>query len=172
MRGFNQVYYSKQLRSCIQKTMHYTSFFHPLDAVGNWNRIYGKGGFYQFQCVVPRTERDRNLHQILQTVADSGQGSFLAVLKEFGALHSPGLLSFPRPGMTLAMDIPNRGSATQKLLARLDDMVAEAGGAVYPAKDATMSSVHFKQYFPRWPELEALRDRRISSSFWRRVSGD
>jgi len=109
---------------------------------------------------------------MLEWIAASGQGSFLVVLKQFGATPSVGLLSFPRSGVTLALDFPNRGQKTLELLASLDAITRHAGGAVYPAKDARMSAASFQQYFPRWKEFRQLIDPSFSSSFWRRVSGN
>jgi hypothetical protein len=119
---------------------------------------------------VPSQDGHGALRDILTAVARGGEGSFLAVMKEFGGARSPGLLSFPRPGVTVALDFPNRGRRTLDLLEGLDDIVDAAGGAVYPAKDARMSAARFQHYFPRWRELEALKDPRFSSSFWRRVT--
>jgi len=93
-------------------------------------------------------------------------------MKSFGDTPSPGLLSFPRPGVTLALDFPNRGERTLALLERLDALVIELHGAVYPAKDGRMSGRSFQHFFPRWRELEKLRDPHFSSGFWRRVSRD
>ena len=116
----------------------YAPFFHPLDGVLHWNRIYGKQGFYQYQFVLPFAARAA-LDDILRSIASSGQGSFLAVLKTFGNLPSPGLLSFPMPGVSLALDFPNRGAVTRALFDRLDAIVVAAGGRLYAAKDARMS---------------------------------
>ena len=103
-------------------------------------------------------------------ISRSGQASFLAVLKTFGAVSSPGLLSFPRPGATLALDFPMRGTETLALLARLDDIVAEAGGALYPAKDGRMTPAMFRRSFPAWERVAELKDPRINSNFWQRVA--
>jgi hypothetical protein len=93
------------------------------------------------------------------------------VIKVFGDLPSPGLLSFPRPGVTLAVDFAMRGRTTLALLERLDAIVIEAGGAIYPAKDARMSPSTFQRSFPRLSEFTNFLDPRFSSSFWRRVEG-
>jgi FAD/FMN-containing dehydrogenase len=94
------------------------------------------------------------------------------VLKKFGAIESPGLLSFPREGLTLALDFPNRGDRTCRLLDELDRLVLDAGGAVYPAKDARMSAESFQSFFPNWKEFERYTDPAFSSSFWRRVTSE
>jgi FAD/FMN-containing dehydrogenase len=141
-------------------------FLHPLDAVGAWNRLYGTRGLLQHQSVVPGPEAVREL---LATAAESGQGSFLTVLKTFADVPSPGLLSFPRPGWTLALDFPGRGEATLSLLEKLDAVVRTHGGRVYPAKDARMSALTFRAGFPEWKAFSAHVDARFSSGFWRRV---
>ncbi len=170
IRAFNFLYYHKQSAKHVSSTVHYEPFFYPLDAVQDWNKIYGKRGFFQFQCVVPVEDGKRRIEEILSTIVKSGRGSFLAVLKEFGDLSSPGMMSFPRRGVTLCLDFPNQGEATLSLLRRLDDQTRELGGAIYPAKDATMSPANFKSYFPRWQEFGSYIDPHFSSSFWRRVS--
>lgn len=170
LRAFNTLYYRRQRESVSHVTMHYEPHFFPLDGVGEWNRIYGPRGFMQYQCVIPPTAAFNGIEALVKTIAASGQGSFLAVLKQFGSAASPGMLSFPRPGATLALDFPNRGPSTLGLLDRLDDIVAAAGGAVYPAKDARMPARCFKQYFPAWETFSHYIDPSFSSSFWRRVT--
>ena len=166
MRIFNTSYYHSRRKRIGQRMIHYDPFFFPLDSIHSWNRIYGKHGFFQFQCVVPKEA----LRELLEQVVESGAGSFLAVLKEFGNLLSPGMLSFPRPGFTLSLDFPNRGEKTLQRLTSLDEFVRAAGGAIYPAKDATMAPESFRQYYPRWEEFSSYIDPRFSSSFWRRVT--
>lgn len=168
--AFNFLYYNKQLQRNVHKRVSYEPFFYPLDSVLHWNRIYGKRGFLQFQCVVPSDPEQRAIRTILKTIVDSKNASFLAVLKEFGDISSPGLLSFPRKGVTLCLDFALAGQSTLDLFRRLDDMVADFDGAIYPAKDATMSAKNFQRYFPRWRELNEFIDERFSSSFWRRVT--
>jgi FAD/FMN-containing dehydrogenase len=167
---FNAFYYYRRSPRPVSSVQHYQPFFYPLDNIRDWNRIYGRAGFMQFQCVVPHTAAMDALREILHSIAAAGSGSFLAVLKRFGGLDSPGLLSFPRPGVTLALDFPNRGKTTTALLGRLDDIVRAAHGAVYPAKDACMAPRSFQQYYPHWQTLEKYIDARFSSSFWRRVT--
>ncbi|WP_213947866.1 FAD-binding oxidoreductase [Luteibacter sp. dw_328] len=169
LRAFNQFYYHRQHGKVAHAVTHYEPFFYPLDAIGGWNRLYGPRGFLQYQCVVPPGAAMDAMATLVRIIAAAGGGSFLAVLKQFGEQLSPGMLSFPRPGTTLALDFPFRGPTTLDLLNRLDDVVAEAGGAVYPAKDARMSGTRFRQYFPQWEAFSRYIDPRFSSSFWRRV---
>jgi hypothetical protein len=109
---------------------------------------------------------------MLGRIARHGSGSFLAVLKVFGSMPSLGMMSFARPGVTLALDFPNRDARTLALLDSLDDITRAAGGAVYPAKDARMSPAAFRAYFPQWEQFRGYVDPRFSSSFWRRVTND
>jgi FAD/FMN-containing dehydrogenase len=170
LKAFNALYYARQRQSQRLRTLHYQRFFYPLDAIGNWNRIYGPKGLLQYQCVLPGPDGREVMHDMLKTIARAGDGSFLAVLKIFGNQFSPGMMSFPRPGVTLALDFPNKPDVF-RLLDRLDDMTRAAGGAVYPAKDARMSAESFRSYFPRWEEFAGFVDPAFSSSFWRRVTG-
>jgi FAD/FMN-containing dehydrogenase len=167
LRAFNALYFHGTRRG--RATVPYAPYFFPLDAVADWNRIYGPRGFLQYQCVVPPAQSEAAVGEMLQWIAAGGDGSFLAVLKVFTERPAAGILSFPRAGTTLALDFPNRGGATFDLLERLDDIVAGAGGAVYPAKDARLRGDRFRSYFPRWQEMLPHVDPRFSSGFWRRV---
>ncbi len=167
--AFNALYYRRQLSNVVRTSVDYESFFFPLDGIGAWNRLYGRPGFLQHQCVVP-DDGGRVLRLLLERIARSGEAAGLGVLKRFGEISSPGLLSFPRPGLTLAVDLAFRGTSTLALLDALDAIVRDAGGAVYPAKDARMTSASFQAFFPRWREFAAHVDPRFSSSFWRRVA--
>jgi FAD/FMN-containing dehydrogenase len=166
---FNQSVFQLQRSDRISRATHYSPYFYPLDRVRNWNRIYGKRGFYQYQFVVP-SEAEAVFREILFRISSSRQGSFLVVLKKFGTVASPGLMSFPREGLTLALDFPNRGRTTLELLDALDALVEQASGCVYPAKDARMSAASFQTYYPQWKEFSRYTDPRFSSSFWRRVT--
>jgi FAD/FMN-containing dehydrogenase len=168
--AFNTLYYRKQLRRSVRRLVDPESFFYPLDGILDWNRLYGKRGFFQYQCVVPLETGAPAMREILDRIARSGQASFLAVLKVFGDVPSPGMLSFPRAGVTLALDVPNKGASTLALFEALDRVTAEAGGAVYPAKDARMSPAQFQASFPRLDEFARHVDPNFSSSFWRRVA--
>jgi len=152
--------------------VHYQPFFYPLDALRHWNRIYGPRGFYQYQSVVPVQDREAVTATMLEEIRKAGQGSFLVVLKTFGDRPAPGLLSFAQPGVTLAMDFPNRGEKTLALLSRLDAIVAEAGGRIYPAKDARMSAQMFRQGYPGLETFMKYRDPGLSSALSRRLIGE
>jgi FAD/FMN-containing dehydrogenase len=167
LRAFNALYSRKPIARGVDVDV--MKFMYPLDAISHWNRLYGKPGFYQYQCVIPTSERDA-LEAMLQAIRASGQGSFLAVLKRFGDVVSPGLMSFPKPGYTLALDFPNRGERMHKLFTTLDNIVQSAGGRLYPAKDGAMSAAMFRAGYPHWQQLEAMRDPAINSDFWRRVT--
>jgi FAD/FMN-containing dehydrogenase len=170
---FNSLYRRKLLGAQIKKkTVPYNSFFYPLDGIGNWNNLYGKNGFYQYQCVIPSLKAEAIIRAQLEQIARSGEGSFLIVLKTFEDRPSPGLLSFPMPGTTLAIDFPNRGPSTLALLNRLDALTLEAGGRVYPAKDGRMASHSFQGYYPKYKDFASFIDPRFSSSFWRRVTSE
>lgn len=170
LRAFNALYYHRQQTKVSHALTHYEPYFYPLDSIGDWNRIYGPRGFLQYQCVVPTAQAEAALTELLGRISASGNGSFLAVLKMFGTRPSAGILSFPRPGATLALDFPNTGTATFALLDALDEVVAAAGGAVYAAKDARLAGARFRQYYPAWETLKPYLDPRFSSGFWRRVT--
>jgi FAD/FMN-containing dehydrogenase len=170
MSAFNAVHYRRAPRGPSRRLVTFGAFFFPLDAIGEWNRLYGARGFLQYQCVVPETPEGDAIREILGRVSRSREVPGLGVLKRFGTLRSPGVLSFPRPGLTLAIDLAFRGQSTLELLEELDAVVRQAGGAVYPAKDARMSGESFRTYFPAWETFARQVDPRFSSSFWRRVS--
>lgn len=169
LRAFNALYFLRAPHAPRTSPVHYRPWLFPLDGIRDWNRMYGPRGFLQYQCVLPPQSAGDGVRELLDRIASSGAGSFLAVLKQFGTIASPGLLSFPRPGTTLALDFANRGKVTLQLLDRLDDTVAAAGGAVYPAKDARMPGERFRQYFPAWRQFRDFIDPALSSGFWRRV---
>jgi FAD/FMN-containing dehydrogenase len=171
VKVFNAVYYRKLAgRKIVRRLVDFDPVFYPLDAIGDWNRLYGNAGFFQYQSAVPERNGYQATCDQLGLIAEAGQGSFLAVLKTFGARRNPGLLSFPMAGTTLALDFPNRGRPTLDLLERLDDVTAGAGGRVYPAKDGRVGAERFQAFYPQWRELAAHADPAFSSSFWRRVT--
>ena len=170
LRVFNTVHYHRQRGRRRLSSEYFQSFFFPLDRILHWNRLYGPAGFYQYQCVVPTHLAREATTELLQTIAGSGLGSFLAVLKCFGNIASPGMLSFPREGVTLALDFPNRGGRVARLFESLDRIVSGAGGTLYPAKDGRMPGALFRSGYTRWQEFSNYIDPACSSSFWRRVT--
>ena len=168
LTSFNALYYRQPTRPQ-GGLMHYVPYFYPLDAISDWNRIYGRRGFYQYQCVIPPEASAAAVAELLNAIARSGQGSFLAVLKTFGDRPAAGMLSFPRPGATLALDFPDKGEQTLRLFTELDAIVAAAGGALYPAKDARMSASLFRSGFPHWERFSDFIDPAFSSHFRQRV---
>lgn len=169
VRTFNAFYHAAHRAKAGRARQHYARFLYPLDAIRNWNRMYGRRGMLQYQCVIPPESQRDGIGALLDEIIRAGQGSFLAVLKTFGEVPSRGLLSFPRPGATLALDFPNRGSDTLGLTNRLDRIVTAAGGGLYPAKDGRVSAAVFRASFPKWREFLAWKDPGMNSDFWRRV---
>jgi FAD/FMN-containing dehydrogenase len=170
VKAFNFAYYKIHAARKGAAVVPYDSFFYPLDSIRQWNLLYGKQGFLQYQCVIPETNVEA-VEELLDRIARSGMGSFLGVLKQFGSVPPAGLLSFPRPGLTIALDFAMRGERTLRLMQSLDEVVQQSGGALYPAKDARMSPALFEASFPRWRDFVPYIDPKMSSSFWRRVTG-
>jgi FAD/FMN-containing dehydrogenase len=170
VRAFNTAYYKIHAARKSASVVLYDSFFYPLDSIRQWNLLYGKRGFLQYQCVIPEANVEA-VEELLDRIAHSGMGSFLGVLKQFGSAPAAGMLSFARPGFTLALDFAMRGERTLRLMQELDEVVQQSGGAIYPAKDACMSPALFEASFPRWRGFIPYIDPKMSSSFWRRVTG-
>jgi len=173
VRLFNALFY----RLNAGKTRPFRSgldpFFYPLDAVGQWNRAYGPRGFVQYQCVLPEASTREGMRQILESVSAAGAASFLAVLKKLGA-EGRGLLSFPRAGFTLALDMPFRGADTVALLRHLDEQVLRCGGRVNLCKDAHLDREAFRAMYPRLDAWLAVKRRvdpegRLTSSLGNRL---
>ncbi len=170
VKAFNTAYYKIHAARKGAAVVPYDSFFYPLDSVRQWNLLYGRQGFLQYQCVIPESNLEA-FEELLDRIARSGMGSFLGVLKQFGSAPPAGMLSFPRPGITIALDFAMRGERTLKLMQSLDEIVQKSGGALYPAKDARMSPALFEASYPRWRGFVPYIDPKMSSSFWRRVTG-
>jgi decaprenylphospho-beta-D-ribofuranose 2-oxidase len=171
VRAFNELWYRKAPRLRTGELQSVATFFHPLDGVKDWNRLYGRGGFVQYQFVLPDPE-DGRLARILERIAMSGQPSFLAVLKRFGPGNA-GLLSFPVAGWTLAVDFPV-GRGLGDLLTELDREVVGGGGRLYLAKDARSSPEMVAAGYPRLDRFREARaridpDRRFQSDLSRRL---
>lgn len=171
LRPFNLAYYYLKKSQASSTIEHYESFFYPLDNLLEWNRMYGPKGFFQYQSVVPRELGQHAVDAMLKEITRSGDGSFLATLKTFGNRQSIGMLSFPQPGVTLALDFPNQGGRTHRLFENLDAIVREAGGRIYLAKDARMPRDLFEAGYPRLSEFLTYRDPGISSGLSRRLMG-
>lgn len=169
LRTFNPLYFHLNKYRQGRSTQHYRPFFYPLDNILEWNRLYGPKGFYQYQSVVPPQNARPATAEMLDSIARSGMGSPLAVLKTFGNMPTPGMLSFPMEGTTLALDFPNCGAKTERLFARLDAIVRAAGGRIYPAKDARMSRDLFVSGYPRLNEFLPWRDPGIQSAMAARL---
>lgn len=136
---FNWLYFNKQRAKMVKNHIDYETFFYPLDAIKNWNRIYGKKGFIQYQMVIPKSKGKEGMKKILECIAKSGNGSFLAVLKLFGKHNPEAYNSFPQEGYTLALDF-KVNKKLQKLIAQLDQIVEEYGGRIYLTKDSMSKS--------------------------------
>ena len=170
LKTFNYIYFHSQLKKENTRKTSYEKYLYPLDKILYWNRIYGKKGFQQFQCVVPKNNAKYVMKEILYQISKYKTGSFLAVLKQTGDIPSPGILSFPIPGFTLALDFPQNHKNNKDLFETLDQIVHESHGRLYPAKDAHMSKQHFQSSYPEWEKVESLRDKALLSRFWERVT--
>lgn len=154
VRAFNALYYRNARAAAGRSVVDWDSYFYPLDAIFEWNRIYGARGFMQFQCVLPTGSAKEGLTALLGTIAKSGQGSFLSVLKRMGAAHGP--FSFPMDGYTLALDFPF-SEKTAALMERLDAITLDHGGRFYLAKDARMTAATLRRSDPRAEAFAAMR---------------
>lgn len=171
LKAFNAGYFYLNKKDISKKKQHYKPFFYPLDNLLEWNKIYGPKGFYQYQSVVPFDVAKDATDAMLKIIKKTGDGSFLSVLKTFGQIPSLGLLSFVKPGVTLAMDFPNKGAVSEKLFASLDAVVWEAGGRLYLAKDARMPRELFEFGYPKFSKFLEYRDPGISSDMSKRLMG-
>ncbi len=176
VRAFNELYYRKQLRAVSQSIVSHESFYYPLDAIRSWNRMYGRRGFTQYQCVLPREAGRNSARRVLEVLTSRGGASFLCVIKDFGQ-DSVGVLSFPRPGITLALDIAVRDD-TQQLVDALNEQVIDEGGRIYLAKDSFTRREHFEAMEgKRLETFQRIRDewdpkRRFRSALSVRLLGD
>lgn len=153
--AFNTLYFHRSPRTAATQRVSYRPYFYPLDSLNHWNRMYGNGGFVQYQFVIPKSSGTAAMRDILKEISASGRGSFLAVLKTFGPGNDNDL-SFPAEGWTLALDF-RCDAAVFALLDRLDDMVLAANGRVYLTKDARLKAASFRRSYPAWEKFEATR---------------
>jgi decaprenylphospho-beta-D-ribofuranose 2-oxidase len=170
VHAFNALYFA--LKKASERLVDLDRFFYPLDFIRNWNRLYGSRGFVQYQVVVPHSEAYAVFTNILHRIRESGRAAFLGVLKRFGEA-SRGMLSFPMPGCTLALDIAV-DRHLPVFLQELDALTLDRGGRVYLAKDATLSPENFARSYPRLDDFRAVKrqlDPRglVSSSLARRL---
>ena len=173
IKAFNFLYYNKQFGKKVDAIMDYEPYFYPLDAVWNWNRIYGKNGFTQYQFVIPKNVSRKGLEDILKAISKSGEGSFLAVLKLFGKPNEDALISFPDEGYTLALDF-KINKKVMKLLDELDIIIKDLGGRLYLTKDSRMqpdmmesgydSLTAFKSYIDQdqFSKFKSVQSKRLS----------
>jgi len=157
MSLFNNLYYAAGMATRGTNLKSLTSFFHPLDAIGDWNRCYGALGFIQYQFVIPKSCGSAGLRLLLTKIAESGRGSFLAVLKQFGPANL-NLLSFPMEGYTLALDF-KLDTSVLELLLELDEMILGLGGKFYLTKDSRMTQNTFFRSTPKLQEFQSTREK-------------
>lgn len=169
MKNFNRIIYHKNNRPK-KNYQHYNQFLFPLDKIDHWNKMYGKKGFVQFQGLIPQENAEKIFKEMFHIIIQSQQGSFLSVLKSFGEHLSKGLLSFPKPGFTLALDFPYRGHKTIDLMHQLYRMTLDIGGRIYPAKDSCLTPKMFQQSFPELEKFLPFVDSQFTSDFWQRVT--
>jgi decaprenylphospho-beta-D-ribofuranose 2-oxidase len=173
-RAFYELYIPIQRRR--RRVVHPQPFFYPLDAIRHWNRLYGRRGFTQYQCVLPDREDTASVRRCFELLRSHDATPFLSVVKDFGA-EGEGLLSFPRPGITLSLDIPIDRQRTQGVVDRLNELVLSCGGRVYLSKDAFTRAEHFRAMEPRLAEWTRVREKwdpqqRLRSALSVRLLGD
>lgn len=176
VRAFDELYYQVHRWRTGRNVVHPDGFFYPLDGIRDWNRLYGARGFIQHQSVLPVDDGDDVITRYFDTLTRHGGASFLTVIKDCGA-EGRGMLSFPRPGLSVALDLPMRGAATQSLVDALNRHVLDAGGRIYLAKDALTRREDFVTMEPRLAAFDAVRrkwdpERRLRSALSVRLLGD
>lgn len=154
---FNRLYYARIPVAGRERRLDLQRFFYPLDSIVDWNRMYGRAGFVQFQCAIPESEARRGVRRLLEKIASSGRSSFLAVIKTLGRAGR-GYLSFPLRGITLALDIPYTPDVPA-LLTALHELTMEHGGRVYLAKDSYLTPLQFRRMYPHATALQSVLDK-------------
>lgn len=175
VRLFNLAYFRRHGSGVRRGIVHPQAFFYPLDAIRQWNRLYGKRGFTQYQCVLPVDEAGKSYRDLFTALSCNGGASFLSVVKDCGA-EGKGMMSFPRPGISVALDLPMHGARTQRLVDELNEIVIAAGGRIYLAKDALTRPEHLRAMEPRLEAFNAVRRRwdpegRLRSALSQRLLG-
>lgn len=175
VRAFNMCYYGVHPRLGKRALVHPQKFFYPLDAIEHWNRLYGPRGFTQYQCVLPEAAGISVARRFLELLTGRGGASFLCVIKDCGP-EGTGMLSFPMPGISIAVDLPIRKNM-QELVDALNEFVVREGGRIYLTKDTFTRPEHFRQMEPRLTEWQRVRDRwdpdhRLRSAQSVRMFGD
>lgn len=176
MKAFNLGFYWRHVQRVSQRIVHPSSFFYPLDAIDDWNLVYGRRGFTQYQCVLPHAGDNGPARRFLELFVSGGGMGFLCVIKDCGA-EGKGMLSFPKPGMSIAMDFPIHPVKTPALVDRLNELVIAEGGRIYLTKDAFTRPEHFRAMEPRLDAFNAVRRKwdpegRIRSAQSVRLFGD
>ena len=162
IRMFNEIWFRKPLKKGITT---FQKFMHPLDSIGNWNYVYGKNGFIQYQFVIP-IDQTQVLYQILEVLKEFKVSSFLTVLKKFGR-NGSGYLSFPIPGWTLAMDFSSSIRNLSKVIEKLDEIVNQAGGRIYLTKDSTSQPNYIKLMYPNLNTWKSIKFEMDPKNFWK-----
>jgi FAD/FMN-containing dehydrogenase len=157
VKAFNWLYYWRIKEKVTKSKVDIDTFFYPLDSIGNWNRIYGKEGFTQYQCIIPKERSYEGIEDILGTISDSGKGSCLAVIKLYGKRNS-NYLSFPLEGYSLALDFKIE-EGLFNLLKKLDNIVVRCGGRIYLTKDVTVSKTNFESGYPMLKKFKRYREK-------------
>jgi FAD/FMN-containing dehydrogenase len=170
IQAFNAIYYNRSRSKQSERSCHYESFFYPLDIIEDWNRMYGRNGFTQYQVVLPLNSGLEGITALLQRISESKRASFLAVLKTFGP-ENDNYLSFPFEGYTLALDF-KLDSELFEFLNNLDDIVLHYGGRLYMTKDSRMSETMFKQSYPRWQDFMKVRTTYGASNVFSSLQSD
>lgn len=170
VRAFNAAHFRLQGRRRPGR-VGYRKYLYQMDSLGDWNRLLGPRGFYQYHFLIPAAAVHDGLPRLLDAVRRSDNVVVLAILKRYGPAPAPGMMSFPVQGLGGAFDFVHHGERTTRLFRELDELMIELGGRVYLAKDSTLSPGAFTSMYPQWTDFRAYVDPRFSSSLWRRVTG-